>query len=771
MTPDLTDDIVDEILLRLPPEDPGCLFRACLVCKRWRGVLTGTAFASRYRHFHRAPPLLGFLENQFLGCWFAAPSSATSPVPPIHPAHRSLDALDARHGLVLLDVNDPGLGLAVWDPLRRRQWDLPFPSLPGSALGFHVHTYTAAVLCAADGCDNLDCRHTHGHGPFLVACVCDDEKGTFYASMYSSEASAWSPVTSAEHPPAATSTSLNTKPKLLLTNALYFTCHCEPTTVMILRYDVASHGLSIFDGPAASQANHNQYVLVEAGDGALGFASVQGSMLCLWSTEASADGRAVTWARQRGVELDKLLPPLAFSAELYVTGFAEGVGVIVLTYAGTFTIQLKSGRVKNVPGAARILHAFPYTSFYTPDQAGGIMPYLPMSSLENSEAAQDLLLQQASMEASEVRERGKEEGEWKEDDDDDDEEEGEWKEDDGDEEEGEWTEDGDDEEEGGWAEDDDDEESGEELEKDLEHAHNLFGMWSKAIDIGDFDCAVLLAVSTLQCRFSCHGRLSPKCAYTYYIYGCTLLYKPLPDSKPSWGRDDVENVMPLSDNLDFDLALKMLHIARTILEKCPGSSMEKVKVFSALADVKIMSALGRGSLGREDIDYSLRVCFKALAISEHLIEPDNYWIIKLNVSICLIFELASNIGDAVAYCAKAISVCKSRVSNLKNGKEALLLDNGDNASAAEAASERSALSYELEYLTDMSCKLEKKLEHLEQAIPTPASEASGEQNVGDATPRAASSTPVSDLLQLLSTFDPVLRKTSCTPIWPELQNV
>ncbi|KAM0830976.1 hypothetical protein ACQ4PT_065872 [Festuca glaucescens] len=559
------DDLIDEILLRLPPEDPGCLFRASLVCKRWRGLLTGSAFASRYRQFHRAPPLLGFFENQFLGCWFAAPSSPTSPVPQIHPGHRSLDALDSRHGLVLLDVNDPRDGLAVWDPLRRRQWDFPFPELPGS-VGFHSHSYSAAVLCAADGCDHLDCRHTHGGGPFLVACVCDDEKGTFYASMYSSEASTWSPVTSAEHPAA---TNLNTKPKVLVGNALYFTCHCEPT-VMIVRYDVASHELSIFDGLAASQANHNQYVLVETDDRVLGFANVQGSKLCLWSTEASADGRAVTWARQRAVELEKLFPPLAFSTELYVTGFTEGVGVIVLTYAGTFTIELKSGRVKNVPGAERILHAFPYSSFYTPD---------------------------------------------------------------------------------------------------------------------------------------------------------------------------------------FDLALKMLHIARTILEKCPSSSMDKVKVFAALADVKIMSTLGRGSLGRV---FFLRYF------------P---YITPRNVSICLIFELESNIGDAVAYCAKAISVCKSRVSNLKNGKEALLLDNGDNASAAEAGSERSALSYELEFLTGMSCKLEKKLEHLEQAIPIPATEANGEQNVGDATPRAASSTPVSDLLELLSTFDPVLRKTSCTPIWPELQNV
>ena len=57
----------------------------------------------------------------------------------------------------------------------------------------------------------------------------------------------------------------------------------------------------------------------------------------------------MAWGQQRVVELQKLLPPLAFSDELYVTGFTEGVGVIVLTNAGTFTIELKSGRVKNVP--------------------------------------------------------------------------------------------------------------------------------------------------------------------------------------------------------------------------------------------------------------------------------------------------------------------------------------------------------------------------------------------------------------------------------------
>ncbi|CAM0947516.1 unnamed protein product [Alopecurus aequalis] len=729
----LIDDLVEDILLRLPPDDPGCLFRAAVVCKRWRGLLTGRAFARRYRKFHRFPPLLGFFENQLFGCWFSAPSSLASPVPPIHPGHRRLDALDSRHGLVLLDVMDsrstPLYRFAVWDPLRRRQWEFPFPEL-AEQLGFRDLTYSAAVLCAADGCDHLDCRAGGGH--FLVACVCSEDKRGFYASLYSSEARAWSPATSCDCEHSAP-TNLNCKPKVLVGNALYFTFHCKPS-VMIVRYDLAGRELSIINAPAGSQANRNQYVLVGTDNGVLGFANVQGSMLCVWSIEASANGRTVAWGQPRVVELEKLLPPHVFSAEIYLTGFTEGVGVIVLTNAGTFTIELESGRAKNVPG--RILHSFPFSSFYTPDQAGGIIPHLPMASSENSEVGRDLLLQQPSMGTSEDREE-----------DDDDEEEGKCKEDDDDKEEGEWK------------EDDDDKESGEELADDLEQAHDMFVMWSKAIAVGDFGLALIFAVSTLDCRFSCHGKLSPKCAYTYYIYGCTLLYRPQPDIEPSSERDDVKDVMSLPGNHDFDPAWKMLHIARTILEKCPGSSMEKVKIFSALADVKILATIGRASMRLEDKDYSLGVCFKALAISEHLMEPDNYWIIKLNISICLIFELASNIGDAVMYCAKAISLCNSRICNLKN------------ASAAEAGPERSPLDYEMDFLTGLACKLEKKLEHLEQVKPTPTTKASDEQNVGDAMPRAASSTPVSKLLELLSIFDPVLLKTGCTPIWPELQDV
>jgi hypothetical protein len=196
--------------------------------------------------------------------------------------------------------------------------------------------------------------------------------------MYTSEASAWSDVTSLEHPDAHAA-DINPTHKVHVGDALYFACDCE-TTVTIVRYDVVSKELSIMDGPAGSQANHDPYVLVETGDAALGFANVQGSRISLWSLEDdSADG--MTWGQQRVVvELEKLLPPLAFSAELYVTGFTKGVGVIVLTNAGTFTIDLESLRVKNVPGAEGTLRAFPYTGFYTPGSTSGLM-YFEMFAL------------------------------------------------------------------------------------------------------------------------------------------------------------------------------------------------------------------------------------------------------------------------------------------------------------------------------------------------------------------------------------------------------
>lgn len=73
--------------------------------------------------------------------------------------------------------------------------------------------------------------------------------------------------------------------------------------------------------------------------------------------------------------------------------------------------------------------------------------------------------------------------------------------------------------------------------------------------------------------------------------------------------------------------------------------------------------------------------------------------------MCSVSELAFKIGDAIPYCAKAFSLCKSRMLNLRKAKG----DNGDNASSAKGGSEKSALKDVMELLTDILTELEMKV--------------------------------------------------------------
>ncbi|WVZ50894.1 hypothetical protein U9M48_002101 [Paspalum notatum var. saurae] len=61
--PPLMDELVEEVLLRLPPERPASLVRAGLVCKRWCCLISAPRFRRRFRDFHRSPPMLGFLYS------------------------------------------------------------------------------------------------------------------------------------------------------------------------------------------------------------------------------------------------------------------------------------------------------------------------------------------------------------------------------------------------------------------------------------------------------------------------------------------------------------------------------------------------------------------------------------------------------------------------------------------------------------------------------------------------------------------------------------
>ncbi|CAO1939910.1 unnamed protein product [Urochloa humidicola] len=51
LPPTLMEELVEEILLRIPPEDRASLLRANLVCKAWHRLISSPRFRRRIREF------------------------------------------------------------------------------------------------------------------------------------------------------------------------------------------------------------------------------------------------------------------------------------------------------------------------------------------------------------------------------------------------------------------------------------------------------------------------------------------------------------------------------------------------------------------------------------------------------------------------------------------------------------------------------------------------------------------------------------------------
>ncbi|KAM0928631.1 hypothetical protein ACQ4PT_002598 [Festuca glaucescens] len=61
--PALPDELIEDIFLRVPADEPESLVHASLANKHWLGLLVGHRFRGRYRDFHGSPPMLGFLYS------------------------------------------------------------------------------------------------------------------------------------------------------------------------------------------------------------------------------------------------------------------------------------------------------------------------------------------------------------------------------------------------------------------------------------------------------------------------------------------------------------------------------------------------------------------------------------------------------------------------------------------------------------------------------------------------------------------------------------
>ncbi|KAE8697337.1 cycloartenol synthase-like [Hibiscus syriacus] len=290
-------------------------------------------------------------------------------------------------------------------------------------------------------------------------------------------------------------------------------------------------------------------------------------------------------------------------------------------------------------------------------------------------------------------------------------------------------------------------------EKTLEFADELTEKGSKAFKEDDFSEAADCFSRALEIRVAHHGELAIECLKAYYLYGRALLYKaqveadPLvsvpnkeceaqQDSKKEGGKgeeeeedddsdgDDAAEADEDADESDLDLAWKMLDVARAIAEKQQlGDTMEKVDILSTLAEV---------ALEREDIESSLGDYQKALSILQRLVEPDHRQIAELNFRICMCLEIGSKSQEAVPYCQKAISVCKSRLERLRNEVNessgsasfaaASELDDGIQHSSNGSQNDKSVKDKEaeIETLVGLAEDLEKKA-NLQQLVSNPKS--------------------------------------------------
>jgi hypothetical protein len=159
--PVLSEAVIGEVLFRLPPDQPACLFRAAAVCQAWRTFFTSPDMLRIYRKHHMAPPVLGFLQNTGRSDDpFPRFVTTAAPSPPLHhqPEFECVYslALDCRHGRVLLHTTFP-LGLIVWSPVTGDHQLLPEEPIQLDPPQPPYSDFAGAVLCAVDGCDHLDC--------------------------------------------------------------------------------------------------------------------------------------------------------------------------------------------------------------------------------------------------------------------------------------------------------------------------------------------------------------------------------------------------------------------------------------------------------------------------------------------------------------------------------------------------------------------------------------------------------------------------------------
>ncbi|KAM0876718.1 hypothetical protein ACQ4PT_035983 [Festuca glaucescens] len=237
------------------------------------------------------------------------------------------------------------MDLLLWDPVTGEERHIPIPDIPRTQ-------FSAAVMCAAAGCDHVDC---HG-GAFLVAFVgTDNPDWVTRAFVYSSEAGEWSTPATAEFDDY-----VEMQPPVLSGDALYFICQ---SIAGVLSYDLRDgQGLSVIDRPDEHEFYSAGIVLIAAEDGGLIYAGLRHYSLDLWSLE-TLDG-VVRWTQLRVIQLENLRLAIADPSNLpEMMCIAKGPNdsgdvIFMATNDGIYMIWLKSQCIRKVRAMSIGIHLF-----------------------------------------------------------------------------------------------------------------------------------------------------------------------------------------------------------------------------------------------------------------------------------------------------------------------------------------------------------------------------------------------------------------------------
>ncbi|KAL6641626.1 hypothetical protein ACP70R_019807 [Stipagrostis hirtigluma subsp. patula] len=357
----LTDDILIEILLRLPPH-PACLLRASLACKHWQSLIVDHRFLCRFQAFHGTPMLGVFTNSTSIPRFLPIgnpPDSATAAAFSIPDLHWHV--LGCRRSHILL-AGSSWRQLLVWNPINGNKHFIAAPPDVDPRFNYgHVPESNATVLCAAGHTDRGYCHSC----PFFVIWVFTCTRYA-YATKYSSETGSWLMMVSSPTP-----SEIDFRPSILVGQVLYWPLKSK----YILAFELGTRKLYPIECPPDTHDVYRRNVhIMRTEDGGLGLAAVIKFNLHLWAWEPDAKG-VKRWVLRKIVELDKFLPfdvsslPLVNNRSgrrppVRILGLVEDDDLVFIwTINGVFAVQLKSMQFKKVFEADVSATVYPYTGF------------------------------------------------------------------------------------------------------------------------------------------------------------------------------------------------------------------------------------------------------------------------------------------------------------------------------------------------------------------------------------------------------------------------